>query len=335
MQAIQLISHSFEHFQLVTLPKPEPAQGEVLIKVKAAALNALDLMVAEGIFPGMELPIVPVTDAAGEIAGVGEGVPELVLGNRVIVHFMPYWVDGPITQEKSQRMRGVTLPGSLAEYFTVPATGVVTTPDNLTDQEAATLPIAATTAWRAIRSAPTLPGSTVLLLGTGGVSLFALQYAKAAGATVLITSSSSEKLERAQRLGADYLINYRDKPHWAKTVMEITNGNGVDLVVETGGATTFEQSIEAVRRDGMIYVIGVLTGHELSVNAYAVIQKQITIKGNNTGSVADLNEATRALAANDLHPTIHRQFEWDHTGEAYQELAAGQCFGKVVLTLPQ
>jgi len=331
MKAIQLTAHDFDHFQHVTLPNTEPSPGEIVVKIKAAALNAVDLMVARGNFPGMDLPFVPVSDSAGEIAAVGEGITDLVEGNRVIVHFIPYWVDGPINQENSLRMRGVTLPGSLAEYITVPAAGVIATPEYLTDEEAATLPIVATTAWRAIRSAPVLPGSTVLLLGTGGVSLFALQYAKAAGATVLIISSSNEKLERAQRLGADYLINYRDTPQWETKVLEITDGKGVDLVVETGGAATFAQSIEAVRRDGIISVIGVLTGHELPVNAYAVVQKQITIKGVLTGSVADLKEAARAYASNRLHPVIHKTFDWNHTVEAYREFAGGQCFGKIVL----
>lgn len=333
MQAIHITEPGLSHFKPVTLPIPEPAPGEILVKINAAALNALDLLVAKGNFPGLPYPFVPVSDAAGEVSALGAGVSNWQIGDRVTLHYLPYWVDGPLTKEKWQRIRGVTWGGSLAQYVTVPANGVIATPDYLTDQLAATLSIAATTAWRPIRAAPVLAGTTVLLLGTGGVSLFALQYAKAAGATVLLTSSSNEKLERARQLGADHLINYREQPEWAAKVREITQGHGVDVVVETGGSATFAQSVEAVGIGGRIFTIGVLSGHQLTASAYSIMQKQVTIQGVNSGSVADLQAATDALAALRLQPVIDREFDWQDASAAYHWLDSGSHVGKVVLTV--
>ena len=237
MKAIQLTAPSLAAFRPTELPQPQAGRGEVLLRLRAATLNFLDVAIATGNFAGAAFPLIPVADGAGEVAALGDGVSGLTVGDRVIPHFMPNWQGGAITPHNVGAMRGVTLPGSLAEYVVVPAASLVALPAHLDFVQGAALPIAATTAWNAVRSAPGRPGSVVLLLGTGGVSLFALQFAKASGATVILASSSDDKLERARQLGADHLINYRATPAWDGEVLKLTGGRGADLVVETvGGA---------------------------------------------------------------------------------------------------
>ncbi|MEP6773603.1 MAG: NAD(P)-dependent alcohol dehydrogenase, partial [Polaromonas sp.] len=259
MKAIQLTASSLTAFRATELPDPKAGPGEVLVRLRAAALNFADVAVATGAFPGATFPMVPVADGAGEVAALGEGVDAmglgLVVGDRVIPHFMPNWQDGAMTPRNIAAMRGITLPGSLADYVVVPATSLVTLPAHLDFVQGATLPIAATTAWNATRSAQLRPGSVVVLLGTGGVSIFALQFAKAAGATVIIASSSDEKLERARQLGADHLINYRATPAWDEQVLKLTEGRGADLVVETVGGATFARALNAAAMGGTIFTI--------------------------------------------------------------------------------
>lgn len=334
MYAIQLVEPSLTAFRRTSLPDPEPGPGDVLIRLRAAALNYIDVAVATGNFPGPTWPLVPVTDGAGEIAALGADVTGVALGDRVIPHFMPDWLDGPMRPERIAAMRGITLPGSLSEYVAVPASSVVRLPDHLDFAQGATLPIAATTAWNAVRSASVRPGSTVVILGTGGVSLFALQFAKASGATVILVSSSDEKLERGRALGADHLVNYRATPDWDKAVPEITDGRGADLVVETVGDATFARSLNAAAMGGTVFTVGFLSGATTSVNLFSIIGKGLRVVGNSTGSVADLGEAVRAIAANRMEPVVDRRFGIDETAAAYAELAAGsRHFGKLAIVL--
>ena len=207
--------------------------------------------------------------------------------------------------------RGIDLPGSLAEYVVVPAHSLVHTPAHLSDAEAATLPIAATTAWRAVRSAGLGPHKTALVLGTGGVSLFALQFAKAHGARVLVTSSSDEKLERIRRLGADEVINYRFIPRWADEVLRVTDGRGADLVLETGGTVTFQQSVEAAALDSTVFIIGFLSGREVSMSVVPLMERRIRLQGNDTGPVADLADAAAAITALQMKPVLDITFPMD------------------------
>lgn len=331
MRAIQLNTYGVTDFHPTEVEFPVLKPDEVLINLTAASLNAIDLMVIQGYFPGMPLPFIPICDGAGVVSAVGDDVSGIQVGARVIPHFMPDWVEGPLTPEKTQRKRGVTMMGSLADCIAVPMDAIVSTPACFSDKEAATMPIAATTAWRAIRDGRVGPGSIVVLLGTGVVSLFTLQLAKAAGAYVIITSSSDEKLEMAKRHGADVQINYISNPGWASKVMDVTNGRGADVIVETGGAGTFAQSISAIRPNGTILAIGVLTGHELSVNAYELLQKQIVIRGISTGSVADLKQTVVALERNAIHPIIDSVFDRENVGAAIGRLISGQAFGKIVI----
>ncbi len=256
----------------------------------------------------------------------------LAIGDRVIPHFMPHWQGGAITPRHVATMRGLTLPGSLVDYVVVPATSLVALPAHLDFVQGAALPIAATTAWNAVRSAPVRPGSVVVLLGTGGVSLFALQFAKASGATVILASSSDAKQERARQLGADHLINYRATPAWDEQVLKLTDGRGADLVVETVGAATFARSLNAAAVGGTVFTVGFVGGTASSIDLLPIIVKALRIVGNNTGSVADLAEAAKAIAAHCIVPVIDRVFDIADTASAYAELSAGgRHFGKIAI----
>lgn len=334
MYTIQLVEPSLTAFRRTSLPDPQPGPGDVLIRLRAAALNYIDVAVAKGNFPGPAWPLVPVADGAGEIVALGADVTGVALGDRVIPHFMPDWLDGPMRPERIAAMRGITLPGSLSEYVAVPAKSVVRLPEHLDFVQGATLPIAATTAWNAVRSASVRPGSTVVILGTGGVSLFALQFAKASGATVILVSSSDAKLERGRALGADHLVNYRATPAWDRVVLETTNGRGADLVVETVGDATFERSLHAAAMGGTVFTVGFLSGATTSVNLFSIIGKALRVVGNSTGSVADLAEAVRAIEANRIVPVVDRTVGIDEAAGAYEMLASGAHIGKIAITHP-
>jgi NADPH:quinone reductase-like Zn-dependent oxidoreductase len=273
-------------------------------------------------------------DSAGEIVQLGEGVAGLRVGDRVIPHFMPLWQSGPVTPERLGAMRSLTLPGSLSEYVSVPANSVIPLPAHLDFVQGAALPIAATTAWNAIRSAQTRPGSVVVILGTGGVAIFALQFAKASGATVILASSSENKLARAQALGADHLINYRATPAWDEEVLALTGGRGADLVVETVGAAIFTRLLNAAAMGGTVFTVGFVSGAAASIALLTIIVKSLRIVGNSTGSVADLAEAARAMSAHGIVPVIDRVFACDDTAKAHDVLqAGGRHFGKLAIVL--
>ncbi|WP_207481643.1 zinc-dependent alcohol dehydrogenase family protein [Arenibaculum pallidiluteum] len=332
MRAYQLEAPRLDALRLVDVPQPRPGTGEVLVRLRAASLNYVDLAVATGAFPAA-LPLIPVTDGAGEVLEAGPGVSGIAIGDRVIPHFLPDWSAGPLPPPANRRMRGINMPGSLADCAVVPAASLVPIPDHLSFAEAATLPIAATTAWRAVRTGVVRPGSTVLLLGTGGVSLFALQFAKASGARVIITSSSDEKLERARALGADETINYAASPDWDARVLELTGGVGADLVVETGGSKTFARSLNAAASEGTVFVVGFLSGDALEASLFPIILKMLKVIGSNTGSVADLREAVRAINATGLRPVVDRVHHFKDAAGAYATLAHGSHFGKIAVTL--
>lgn len=333
MQAIQLTAPNINALTITELPRPLPGQGEVLIRQHAVSLNYLDLALATGQFGDLSQPIIPGADSAGEIVELGAGVHGWKIGEPVIPGMMHSWHAGLIRAEHHHALRGVTGNGGLAEFAVVPAASLVRIPEFLSWQQAATLPIAATTAWNAIVRGKVQPGSTVLLLGTGGVSLFALQYAKAAGARVIMLSSSDEKLEKVKALGADEGINYRDEPEWDKRVLALTHGQGADLVLESVGAATFAKSINAAAYNGTIFVIGFVGGAELTVPVLPIMQKMLNIVGNNTGSTADLRQAVRAIEVSEIVPEIDRVFTLAETQQAYRYLQSAGHVGKVVIDL--
>ncbi|UVC31868.1 NAD(P)-dependent alcohol dehydrogenase [Pantoea sp. SOD02] len=333
MQAIQLTAPTIDSLNICELPRPQPNYGEVVIRQHAVSLNYLDLALATGKFGAIAQPLIPGADSAGEIVELGAGVSSWQIGDRVVPGMMYRWHAGALGPDHHHALRGVTANGGLAEYAVVPAESLVRIPDFLTWLQAATLPIAATTAWNAIVRAKIQPGSTVLLLGTGGVSLFALQYAKAAGARVIILSSSNEKLARVKALGADEGINYREQPDWDQQVLKLTNNHGADLVLESVGASTFAKSINAAAYNGTIFVIGFIGGEELNVPVLPIMQKMLNIVGNNTGSTSDLRAAVRAIETSEIQPEIDRVFAFADTQEAYRYLQSAGHVGKVVIDL--
>ncbi|WP_435020310.1 zinc-dependent alcohol dehydrogenase family protein [Tundrisphaera sp. TA3] len=315
------------------VPEPKPGPGEVAIRVRAVSLNYRDLMIARGQYsPHLPLPLVPVSDGAGLVDEVGPGVTRFRVGDRVAGCFMPDWQAGPIDDESSKTALGAGGVGMLAERAVLPEGGVVATPEHLSDEEAATLPCAAVTAWHAlVDSGGIKPGDSVLVQGTGGVSVFALQFARAAGARVIATSSSDEKLARVLSLGASDGINYRTTPDWEKSVRELTGGRGVDHIVEVGGAGTLPRSIKAVRSGGHIALIGVLTGGE--IDPRPLLMRSIRLQGIFVGSRVMFESMNRAIVANQIRPVIDRVFPFDQAPAAYAHLESGSHFGKVVITI--
>jgi NADPH:quinone reductase-like Zn-dependent oxidoreductase len=320
---------------LVDKPDPKPGPLQVLIRLKAWSLNYRDLMVVKGQYnPKLRLPFTPLSDGAGEVTAVGDGVTRVKIGDRVAGCFMPRWHDGPLTEAKAKSSLGGGQEGMLAEHVVLHEDGVVKVPGHLTDAEAATLPCAALTAWNAlIASGGLRAGDTVLVQGTGGVSLFALQFAKAAGARVIATSSSGAKLERALELGASDGINYKDTPDWEDKVRELTGGAGVDHVVEVGGAGTLGKSFKAVRSGGVISLIGVLTGVG-QVNPLPILMKNIRVQGIYVGSRAMFEDMNRAIALHQLRPVVDRTFKFDEVGAALRHMESAAHFGKICITAP-
>jgi NADPH:quinone reductase-like Zn-dependent oxidoreductase len=316
-------------------PEPKPGPGQVVVKMRAFSLNYRDLMVVKGIYnPRLRLPMVPLSDGMGEVVACGDGVKSVKPGTRVAGIFMQRWIDGELTDAKARSALGGGIDGVLAEFVVFHEDGVVPVPEHLSDKEAACLPCAAVTAWHALVSeGGTKPGDTVLVQGTGGVSLFALQFAHLAGARVIITSSSDAKLERAKALGAMELINYKTTPQWDDRARELTNGVGVDHVVEVGGAGTLPQSFRAVRLGGTISLIGVLTGNSSQVNPLPVLMKKIRLQGIFVGSREMFEAMNRAIALHRLHPVVDRVFGFSEIKDALRHLESASHFGKIVLKI--
>lgn len=323
-----------DNLLLVDADRPEPGDGEVLVRIRATSLNFRDLMIAAGQYPGgSDTPIVPLSDGAGEVVAVGRGVTAFAPGDRVAGIFMQSWTGGGIIDADLGTALGGAIDGVLAEYRVFHHTGIVAIPDHLSFEEAATLPCAAVTAWNALFGLRAIqPGQTVLTLGTGGVSIFALQFAIAAGARVIATSSSDEKLARARALGASETINYRKNPEWQDEVRKLTGGRGVDSVVEVGGPGTLARSIAATARDGSVQMIGVLSMAE--IDPLPILTGGVIVRGIMVGSREMFVAMNQAIAAHGIKPAIDRSFTFEQAAEAYRHLQSAQHFGKVVITLP-
>ena len=328
-------SFGLDHLVLCERKQASPGPGEVLLRMRACSLNYRDLMMIEGHYnPRQALPLVPLSDGVGEVVEVGEGVSELTVGERVMPIFAEAWHEGAPDRRKLATALGGPLPGVLCEHRITPAAAVVRVPAHLRDVEAATLPCAAVTAWSAlIRHGMIRPGDKVLLQGTGGVSIFALQFALLAGAEVLITSSSDAKLERARKLGAAHTINYRKDPNWGKTAREWAGGEGVDHVVEVGGAGTLKNSLRAVRPGASISVVGVLFGVQEPLLITPILMHQIRLQGIHVGSRSTFVQMCRAIESHKIHPVVDSTFAFDEIRPALEHLRAGLHFGKVVIEL--
>lgn len=318
----------------VERPMPKPGPGEVLMQLRAWSLNYRDLLIVNGLYPVATgaTGLIPVCDGAGDVIDVGEGVTRLRKGDRVVTSFFQGWVDGPLTYPAMGTALGGAIDGVLAEYRALSEHGLVKFPDSLTYEAAATLPCAGVTAWHALTESGKLrSGQTVLVLGTGGVSIFGLQIAKARGGRVIVTSSSDEKLARAKSLGADALINYKTTPQWADAVLEHTGGAGADHVLETGGVGTFAQSSQALAIHGQINIIGVLTGLQGNVDFGPVLVKTARVQGIYVGSRAMLERLVQEVVSRRIEPVIDKVFPFDQAVQAYECLAAARHFGKVVI----
>ena len=332
MRAWEINAPGVDALGLATRETPEPGPGQVRVKMKANSINYRDLTTIEDP-EGRKLPYptVPNSDGAGVISAVGEGSPWSV-GDRVASCFFEDWTAGEISAAAMASALGGARQGVLAEEVILPADGVIATPAHLSDAEAATLPCAALTAWHALTlPRPVMAGETVLLLGTGGVSVFAQQFCAIMGARTIVTSSSDEKLARMKKLGANQTINYRDTPDWDAAVLEMTGGVGVDRVVEVGGPGTFDRSVNAVRVGGMVGLIGILTGIAGQASPTAIMRKSVTVRGIYVGSRAMFVDMNKAISAHGLKPVIDQTFGFEDAKAAYHTMRSAGHFGKLVI----
>jgi NADPH:quinone reductase-like Zn-dependent oxidoreductase len=320
---------------LVDKPVPKPGAGEVLVRLKAATLNYRDLLTIKGGYGSRQkFPLVPVSDGAGVIETIGADVRGLATGDRVIGSFFQNWIGGEPSEAKMSAALGGSVDGVLTEYQVFPARALVKTPEHLSDIEAAALPCAGLTAWSAVvKLGSVKPGQIVLVQGTGGVSLFALQFAKMCGARVIATSSSDAKIDRLKQLGADLTLNYRSTPDWGKKAREWSR-HGVDLVVEVGGVGTLNESIRATRIGGTIAFIGVLAGSPASeLRLPLMVMQQQRLQGVTVGSVEDLQAMVDGITVNRMKPVIDKTFAFDQAREAFAHMASGAHFGKVAIAI--
>lgn len=312
---------------------PAPGPGEIQVALKASSLNYHDYAVVKGMIPTPEGRI-PMSDGAGEVIAVGDGVTAYAVGDLVVSTFFPDWLDGQPPATAFTRVPGDGINGYACEQITAPTTWFTRAPTGYDAAQAATLTCAGLTAWRALFVDYTLkPGDTVLVQGTGGVSIFALQLAKAAGATVIATSSSDEKLERVKALGADHVINYKDVPAWGPKALELTGGRGVDCVVEVGGAGTLDQSMLAARVGGHVALIGVLTGMAGPVQTALLFAKNLTVQGLTVGSRQHQLDMIAGIEANGIEPVISDRFPLADLADAFRHQESGKHFGKIVIDI--
>ncbi|MGN2252768.1 NAD(P)-dependent alcohol dehydrogenase [Frateuria sp. GZRe12] len=332
MRAIQLSAFGLDQLQQVDLPAPRPGPNQVLVRMEAASLNFRDWMLVDGqLYRGVTLPIVPVSDGAGTVVEVGEAVTRFKPGDRVTTFYKSRWIAGAMRPEWEGAEIGGPEPGVLRELACFDQYSLARAPGHLSSLQAATLPIAGLTAWQVLETARITTGQTVLLLGTGGVSMFALQFAKLRGARAIVLSSSDDKLERAKALGADIGINYAKHPQWGALVREASGGAGVDAVVETVGAATLAQSLEAVRMHGFIGVLGWLGGMEATLPLSNVVLKRVRIQGISVAPLEEHERMVAAIEATGLEPVIDRVYGLDQVREAFEHLVAGRHFGKLAI----
>jgi len=335
MKAIELHpEEGFDALRLVERPAPAaPGALDVVVRIRAVSLNFRDLAVARAAKKRAKRSV-PASDGAGEVVAVGERVTRVKVGDHVAAAFFPTWTSGGLTKEHHANALGGSIDGVLAEQVVLPERAWVRVPVHFSFEQASTLPCAGVTAWHALFEAAALkPGDTILVQGTGGVSIFALQLARAAGAAVIATSSSAAKRARLGQMGAAATIDYRQEPKWGDAVRAATGGRGVDVVVEVGGAGTFDESVKALRFGGTMSLLGILAGTAGPIDTYAIFQKNVRVHGVYVGSVVMFEALVRALEVSKVEPVIDRVFPFVEARRAYEYLASGAHFGKVVIRL--
>jgi NADPH:quinone reductase-like Zn-dependent oxidoreductase len=332
MKAWQLQAFGRENLSLNEVPKPTPGPGEVLVHISSVALNYRDKLLYDGNYnPHLEFPITQVADAVGEVVALGPNATRFKVGDRVVTNYCTRWVDGPPTVKESLYTLGNVIPGALAEYLVLTEQALALAPAYLTNDEAAALPCAALTAWYAlVEKGGLTAGQTVLVQGTGGVSLFGLQIAAALGATVIVTSSSDEKLARAKALGATHTINYTRTPDWEKEALALTNKQGVDHILEVVGGANVARSIKAINAQGQISIIGIIDGFDATIPLFGLIQKHGILRGITVGPRRALEDMLRKFDEINLHPVIDTVYSFVDARKAFDHLERG-AFGKIVI----
>ncbi|HEX7816358.1 NAD(P)-dependent alcohol dehydrogenase [Dyella sp.] len=330
MRSYRLTAIGLDHLERIELPDPQPRAGEVLVRLEAASLNYRDLLLVQGkLYTESTLPVVPISDGAGTVVAVGEGVRRFKPGDRVTTLYKSRWLAGAIRPEWIHAEPGGPNDGVMRELACFDAYALAPAPTHLSAVQAATLPIAALTAWHSLEISHITSGQSVLVLGTGGVSLFALQFARLRGARVIVLSSSDEKLERAKALGAEVGINYVRHGQWASLVREATGGRGVDAVIETVGGSTLRQSMEAVAMHGLIALVGFLGGGEASIPLSHALLKRVHLQGVAVASLEQHEQMVTAIEQTRLQPVIDRVFGFDELHDAFDLLASARHFGKI------
>ena len=335
MKAIHLKRFGIGHLTLVNIPRPEPASHEVLVRITAAAIQYLDNIVIEGtVIPDLPLPHIPGCEGAGVVESVGPHVTRWKKGDRVIIPFIQRWAAGQLTPWQNEIRTGVQVPGALCEYTVQPENTLVRAPENLTDEEAATLPVIGLTAWsNLVSQAKIRAGQVILIQGSGAISLFALQIARIFGLKIIATTGSKENESKLRSLGAEEVINYREKKDWSKEVQRLNGGIGVDITLDIGGMQTVQQSILSCRENAYVGLTGFLTGSEITVDVHYLIMNNIRLQGNTVGHAQDLEGLVSAIAANNLRPVIDSIFPIENTQEAFQRLKSGHAFGRIVIKI--
>jgi len=335
MKAIQLEQFGIAHLQLKEVPVPAIGENEVLVKTTAVALEFHDLIIVENRIPfGIQLPHVPVSEGVGIVESVGGKVTRWKKGDRVIIPFISRWEAGKNTPYHDQLRTSFSAPGLLAEYTVQPENTLVSTPNNLTDVEAAPLSIAGLTVWTClVEQANIRAGQTILVQGSGGVSLFALQIAKMFGLRVIATTGSKEKEQKLKDLGADAVINYKDFPEWSNEVKRLNGGIGVDVTLDVAGPDTIEQSILSVKQHGFVGLIGLMTGTKLTIDLIPLITNYVRLQAYSVGNAEELRALVNAIEKNNSKPVIDSVFPFEKVQDAFHRFKSGQAFGKVVVTL--
>ena len=333
MQAIQLENYGIENLKLAEVPTPEVGENEVLVKTTAVSLQYLDLLTVENsVGLNIPLPFIPVSEGVGIVESVGNNVTRWKKGDRVLIPFVTKWEAGRTTPYHNAVRTGLQTSGTLAEYTVQPENTLARTPNNLSDAEAASLSVAGLTAWAMLMQAGVRAGQTILVQGSGGVSLAALQIAKISGLKVIATTGSKEKEQKLKDLGADEVINYTDYPEWSNEVKRLNQGEGVDITLDVAGQATIAQSILSVKEHGLVGLVGFMSGSKLSFDVFPLIMNYIRLQGYSVGNAQDLADLVNAVEKNNLKPVVDSIYNVNQTKQAFEKLKSGEAFGKIVIT---